>query len=687
MKWERWHSQMLDQDSVSALAKATGCSLLLASILWSRGFREKEAVLAHLETDMSQIHDPFLLAGMDQAVTRLKEAIAQGETVAIYGDYDVDGITATTLLHHYLTSCGLSPIAYIPDRMGEGYGLNVDALLSLKNKGVSLVVTVDCGVSAIEEVSYAKEMGLDIIITDHHTCDTILPDAISVVCPKRQDCTYPNPSLAGVGVAFKLVCAMEGIDKTEKLLALYGDLVAVGTISDVMPLLGENRMFVWAGLTALKKDTRHGFLALLTMGKMDLPRLTAMNISFGLAPKINAAGRMGDALLAFSLLCAKDGEQAKTLAKQLFELNEKRIVTEGKIMEEALAMIEEGADVTAPLVLAGENWHKGVLGVIAARIAERFRVPAIILSIEGNTVSGSCRSVGDFDLFAALTETAHLLDSFGGHKEAAGVHLDISNVNAFGNALVAIYQEQMTQGKQSPYGADFVVDSPKLLSVDQLRSIARLEPCGTENPSPTLIMEGTTLLKAQGIGDNKHLKLQVEKWGVLYDCVFFGVSPDSLGIEEGERLDLLFTPSLNYFRGKTTVQLVIKDIKHAMRRGKARVDSLQKAVEEGKDLDPNEASRFLPKREEFARVWRQLKGAAGKENEKVDFALFCERNPEICPGISYVCIHVFAQVQLLEMTEHGEDTLHIFIKENSPQVNLDDAVLLQTLKKQVEKGA
>ena len=662
MKWERWQSSELDRNAVSALAKSAGCSLLLAAVLWARGLRDKDALLAHLAVDATALHDPFLLAGMQAAVERLQTAIAQKEQIAIYGDYDVDGITSTVLLHDYLTARGRSPLIYIPDRLGEGYGLNPDALLTLKNAGATLILTVDCGVSAVEEVAYANDLGLDVIITDHHKCGDTLPDAVAVVCPHRADCHYPNKSLAGVGVAFKLLCAMETPDMTSTLLTQYGDLVATGTVADVMALSGENRSLVFHGLNALRDGSRAGFAALMQANKSDSKRFSATDISFGIAPKINAAGRMGDAMLAFSLLSAADLSNAQSFCQSLFDLNEKRRKTESDILAEALTMLDAENYSDGPIVLAAANWHKGVLGVVAARLAERFHVPVIVLTIEGNTLSGSCRSVPGFDLFSALRSTADFLDAFGGHTEAAGISLDLTDFDAFRDAFCAYYKAHPPTTAASTFTADFTVRSPELLRIDQIKSLTRLEPSGTGNEPPALILAGARLLKIQGIGDNKHVKLQIEQWGEMFDAVFFHTTPESLPVEEGSLIDLLFAPQINHFRGRDSVQLLVKDIRCATTR---QVASIRAFYDEEISISAHEAQTLLPNRNLFAHVWRTLLRESKEHQGSFREVLHClaKASGEISLSQTYLCLRVFEELELLTLTE-TEETIQILVLES-----------------------
>jgi len=690
MKWDVWNSIEYDADAVAASAAASGCSLLMAAVLWARGLRTSDEIIDFLSTDRSGLHDPMLMRDMDKAAARVRLAIANKEKVAVFGDYDVDGITSSALLSDYLKQHGLSCSVYIPDRLGEGYGLNLSALESLATDGISLVITVDCGVTAVEEVAYANNLGIDMVITDHHQCSGALPDAIAVIDPKRPDCNYPEKDLSGVGVAFKLVCGIEGADQLDSLLKRYADLVAIGTVADVMDLTEENRVLVTEGLIHARCHTRAGLQSLMQEAGIEQKTLNVSNIGFGLAPRLNAAGRMGNAALAFSLFEAESAAEAEVLADELSELNQKRQGIEQTILEEALAMLEVEGYVSGPIILAHEAWHKGVLGVVASRLLERYREPVILLCIENDLGRGSCRSVDGFDLFSGLESISHLLDSFGGHEQAAGLTVPMEHFAAFKEAFFAYYAAHPPWAEASVLRTDFTVTDPALLTLDQVKSLDRLEPCGRGNPNPLLVIEGATLARVQAIGGEKHLKLQVEKWGQMFDCIFFGMTRDTLGADEGDLVDLVFTPQCNYFRGKTTVQFLMRDLGLSDQRliNRAQVFCRNLLAGEAVSATLREATLLHPERAHFVSLWRSLEHVKETISGQIDQVLerFTTALPSLSPARAYVCLHVFHELGLAEVSEDA-DTLHITRSPQEQKVDLNASQILRTLQGVMDLGS
>ena len=411
---------------------------LLAAVLAARGLTEPEAADAFLNIGPEALCDPMQLRGMDKAVQRIRAAMERQERVAVYGDYDVDGITSTCLLTDYLRRQGVDCIPYFPDRIREGYGVNREAVKALAGRGVRLIITVDCGITAIEEAEIARSLGVDMVITDHHECGgQEIPAACAVVDPKQPDCRYPNPGLAGVGVAFKLVCALEG--SHQKVLPIYGDLAAIGTVADVMPLTGENRFLVSYGLALLQRDPRPGLRALLTECGALEKEITATTVGFTLAPRINAAGRLGQTSVALRLLLTQDDLEADRLARELCELNRERQFLEQEIWDEASDRARDQAQ-GCPLVLTSDDWHQGVIGIAASRLSESFHLPTIMIRFDGDRGKGSCRSFGGFNLYKALAACSDMLEGFGGHALAAGLTIRRENIERFRKAITQYYQ-------------------------------------------------------------------------------------------------------------------------------------------------------------------------------------------------------------------------------------------------------
>ena len=557
MKYTNWKIPASPPVIPPALAEA-GCPALLAAILQLRGFSEPEESRAFLRGGYEVLSDPLALIDMIPAVQRLTQAVSTGEHVAVYGDYDVDGITAATLLSDYLRSRGLECELYIPDRLSEGYGLNTAAIDTLKSRGVTLIVTVDCGVTNLEETAYAASIGVDMIITDHHECRDSLPEAEAVVDPKRPDCSGEGQNLAGVGVAFKLVCAMDG--DSRRILERYGDLVAVGTVADVMPILGENRFIVRYGLNMISSGrSRPGFQALIAEAGVADKRLTASTVGYSLAPRINAAGRLGNTPVAVALLETRDPRAAAEHAAALCRMNRERQDLELEIWNQAVALLGDERP-EGPIVLAAEGWHPGVIGIVASRLTDAYSVPAIMICLDGDAGKGSCRSTGSFNLYEALSVCSDCLDGFGGHAMAAGITVRRDRIDELRTRLAEYYNDHPCRIVPA-LEADLIVNDGALLSMECVESLDYLEPCGNGNPRPLLYLPGALVELVQPIGAGKHLRLRCTAYGETFDCVFFSQSANALGVRAGQYADLMFVPQINDFRSRRSVQLVITDLR------------------------------------------------------------------------------------------------------------------------------
>jgi len=560
MRFTNWDIGEFDRSTAVEFCR-NGINPLVSVFLASRGVTDIKDVYTVIGDGSDSIHDPFLMTDMEKAVARIKKAVELKERIAIYGDYDVDGMTSSAVLAIWLDSKGADFEIYIPGRFTEGYGLNNAALDTLKENGVQLVITVDCGITAIKEAEHAEAIGLDLVITDHHECRGILPKAHAVVDPKRPDCAYPNKSPAGVGVAFKLVCALENDYLSDDIFKKYSEFVAVGTVADVMPVTGENRELIKRGLEILNSNPRPGFRSLLGEVNIDPGKVTSSVIGFILAPRLNAAGRMGQTKVSIDLLLSDDSAESKKLAIELCELNDERKQRETEIYDEVEAMLS-GTSPDEPIVLARRGWYQGVTGIIAAKMAERYQIPVIIISIDDDgTGRGSCRSYGAFPLYDALCTCEDILSNFGGHEMAAGVTVDEENIDKLRQRVIKYYHDNIGLMPETGLRLDFEVEKPELLSLENIEALDHLEPFGNGNPSPCLCIRGAVVSSAQSIGDGKHSKLKVEKSGRHLDCIFFSVSSDDLGVCEGDLVDLAFEPQINEFRGRSTVQLQLFDIR------------------------------------------------------------------------------------------------------------------------------
>jgi len=560
MKFSNWDIGSFDRKVAIGFVNC-GINPLVSVFLASRGITDIGDVLTATGFKTAPLHDPFLMADMGKAVTRIKNAVRLKERIAVYGDYDVDGMTASAILALWLKSQNADFEIYIPGRFDEGYGLNTPALDSLKANGVKLVITVDCGVTAIDEAKHAKDIGLDLVITDHHECKDVLPHACAVVDPKRPDCNYPYRSLAGVGVAFKLICALEGDYTSDKIIDLYSEYVAIGTVADVMPVVGENRELIRRGLNILSTNPRPCLRSLLKEIGVESDKITASTIGFSIAPRLNAAGRMGQTDLSVKLLLSESAEESERLASLLCLLNTERRNLELEIYEEAIAMLGD-ARPNEPVILAKHGWYQGVTGIIAAKIAEKYHLPAIIISIDDDgTGRGSCRSFGSFAIYDALRSCEDILDNYGGHERAAGVTVSEENIEEF-RKLMNIYYHNCTEASsETDLKLDFEVEKPALLTIENIEALESLEPFGSGNPSPCLCIRGAVVSSAQSIGSGKHSKLKIEKAGKTLECIFFSAYTEDLGISEGMLVDVAFEPQVNEFRGRSNVQLQLFDIR------------------------------------------------------------------------------------------------------------------------------
>ena len=579
---------------------------------------------------------------MDKARARILRAVERGEDVAVYGDYDVDGITAACLVTDYLRRKGLVCHTYIPDRNEEGYGLNCGALDTLRQKGVRLVITVDCGITAVEEAEYARSLGIDMVITDHHECrPDALPDAVAVVdCKRAGDC-YPNKDLAGVGVALKLVCACEG--DSAAMLDRYADLAAVGTVADVMPLSPENRYLVRRGLEQLVRRPRPGMAAMLRESAIDPKRLTASTVGFSLAPRLNAAGRLGRADVAAQLILTQEPEAAASLAHELCELNKQRQSIETEIWREANAMLA-GQTPDGPIVLSSDDWNQGVIGIAASRLAEQYALPAIIVCMNGEVGKGSCRSYGGFNLFEALSACSEYLIGFGGHALAAGLNIRRDRLEDFKRALREYYFRNKPE-ETAELQCDLLITDPALLSLENVRSLDLLEPYGNANPKPVLCVSGVRLESLSLVGGGRHSRMRIRLGGQSFESIFFSHNAQEAGLVPGQLIDMAFTPQINEYRGNTSVQLVAA----AVRPHEA--NALCERILHGDETVEWACAPYCPARADFVRVWRAMDEGftVGADTRQV----LAQCPPGMEPERCCLCLMVLHEAGLL-VSESGE---------------------------------
>ena len=673
VKYGTWNVREPDVAAVNALA-SHGYAPLAAMVLSARGIRDAQQARQYLACD-APLPDPFLMTDMDLAAGRIGLAMALGEKIAVFGDYDVDGITSTCLLTDFLRRHGADVVSYIPGRLEEGYGLNPIALRQLANEGVKLIVTVDCGITAIEEARLCKELGMDLVITDHHECKEKLPEAVAVVDPHRPDGGYPTKILSGVGVAFKLASALCG--DQEEILRDYADMVCIGTVADVMPLQGENRVFVSRGLEALANTQRPGLAALIS--ECGQGTVTASTIGFMLAPRINAAGRMGQIDLALDLFLTNDPAVAVQTARKLCELNRQRQAVESEIYAQAVSMLPPGQSPEA-IVLADEGWHQGVVGIVASRIAEEYACPTFLICLDGEHGKASSRSHAGFNLFASLTALSPLLESYGGHELAAGFTISRENIPEFQKQITQLAARYYENGvPRTALEIDCAIPM-NLLTLPNAQSLDVLEPCGNCCPKPVLLMQALTVERMSMVGGGRHMRLRLRQGHQAVNAIYFSADPRETSLRPGDVVDVAFTPQINEYRGEKNVQMNVLDIRPSCSAECPEDMSGYLALRSG-ELTAQIAASLLPDRATLAMVWRYL-SAAGPECEESPLCL-CRKivrwsGRPLAVGQLMTCLDIFQDVGLLQ-TQRQHRFLLIRLTPGTGKADLNSSATMQRL--------
>ncbi len=643
MKYGIWKVSQLEAGAVNALV-GSGYAPLAAMVLASRGIGDDRQARAYLDCN-APLLDPFLMTDMDKAAGRVGLAMSRGEKIAVFGDYDVDGITATCLLTDFLRRHGADVVSYIPGRLEEGYGLNPIAIHQLHAEGVKLIVTVDCGITAVNEAELCKQLGIDLVITDHHECKQTLPAAVAVVDPHRCDGGYPHKNLSGVGVAFKLASALCGSQET--VLEEYADMVCLGTVADVMPLQGENRVFVARGLESLAHTKRPGIAALMAECGCAPETVSASSIGFMLAPRINAAGRMGQIDLAVELFLTDDPDKAAEAARGLCELNRQRQAVESEIYRQAVSMLPMGKPPEA-IVLADESWHQGVVGIVASRIAEEYACPTFLICLDGEHGKASSRSHGGFNLFASLSALSPLLESYGGHELAAGFTISRANIPEFRRQICALAAQYYTDDvPRTVLDVDCAV-SPELLTLHNVDSLQMLEPCGNGCPKPVLMMKNLTIDRISMVGGGRHMRLRLCSGHTYLNAIYFSANPQTVSIQPGDLVDVAFTPQVNEFRGTRTVQMNVIDIRPSCNAECLPDAAPYRDMQRG-NLTSGEAAALLPDRKMLALVWRYLDAANPVQESPMCLCRKIVRwsGQPLNLGQMLTCLDIFRDVGLL----------------------------------------
>ena len=687
-----WTIGEYDTEKVNTLMRELSLKEFLSKVLVAKGFDTPEKADEYLNSSINSLADPFLLKDMDKAVNKIKDSVAKKEKIMIYGDYDVDGVTSVAALWRYLTFKGADVCCYIPERVNEGYGLNTQAISKFAEDGVKLIITVDSGITAHEEIEYAKSLGIEVVITDHHECREELPEAVAVVNPHRKDSDYPFKELAGVGVVFRLICAYEGNKNLTNICSKYSDIVALGTVADVMPIVGENRIIVKHGLASLVNTKNKGLCSLIEQTFADRKsaqrkNITASSIGFGLAPRINAAGRIGDVNQALKLLITENKAEADNIATYLCSVNRERQLVENMIFEEAVAQIESNHDFDNDkvIVLVSEKWHLGVIGIVASKITERYKLPSILISIDGDVGKGSGRSVKGFNINEAISTCKHLLIKYGGHELAAGLTIDKNNVSEFRKAINEYASQTFDFGSICNYiDADFEIDL-KDVSIDNAKQLQSMEPFGLQNPMPLFFMKDVLIRELYPIGDGKHIKMIIEKNSCLATALYFGMSVDRFGFSEGDTVDIMGNMDINDFRGTLSVQIVVKDVRMSEK------DCLEKkhnenAFESIMSGNFNVSSADVPAMSDFKAAFLYLKSVIKEYSVPKTLSIWkCAKDMQ--RQYSFECSHlkfniilcVFEEMKLITLSRNDGDSVDVSLCKTEGKVNIENSEFLAKL--------
>ncbi|MBQ8014835.1 MAG: single-stranded-DNA-specific exonuclease RecJ [Clostridia bacterium] len=675
MRRKKWLVSKGSKDLAAQIAQELSVDPFAALLVTSRGFENIDEINDFFDTDAPLTLSPFSVADMAKAAERINRAIDDFELICVFGDYDADGVTATALLYSYLETRGANVIRYIPDRLTEGYGLNIGAVEELAERGVDLIITVDNGVSAIEEAARVKELGMELIVTDHHKVGETLPECYAVIDPHRADCPSGFKEMSGVGVAFKLVCALEG-DDGDILIGEYGDLVALGTIGDVVTLTGENRVMVRRGLRLMNDCPRPGINALLEAAGVGDKVISASTAAFTVCPRINAAGRMGSAHKALDLLLCEDDETASLIAQEINAMNVSRQKTETEIFSSAASMLTSDSEISNDriIVVDGEGWHQGVIGIVAARITERFGRPSIVISRDGENAKGSCRSVEGFSIYDAIESVSDCLDHFGGHTLAAGIGLESSRIDEFRRRI-----NEYAMDKEMPFALQKIDCRllPNSISMIMLSSLSLLEPFGAGNPQPCFGLFGVRIDEISSLSEGKHIRMVVSKGGARTGVVFFGMPEKRFPFDKGDTVDLAVNLDRNVYNGEARVSVIVRGIRPSLTDEEKVLSSIslfEKFLRKEK-LSAQEANRLLPDRQLEVNVFKSIKTKPLKDKY---CEMLCVRLGDDGENLARITAVVEIMLEMGILAADENDM--IYVPENPPKVNLEDSEIMKDIR-------
>lgn len=676
---KKWNVAKLNKDRAVDISMRHELPMLIAMLLDIRGITSDEEIHDFLYND-SELSDPFDAKDMEKAADRIKQAIEDYEKICIYGDFDADGVTSTALLYSYLEDVGANVMFYIPAREGEGYGMNKDAIDLLKAQDVKLIVTVDNGIAAVDEIAYANSLGIDTVVTDHHMPNSVLPDAVAIVDLHQEDCESSFKELSGVGVALKLVMAIEGeYCDSQQVLENYSDLACLGTVGDIVPLVGDNRVIVKNGIRHIGNSDRCGLNALVEQSGLSDKKITTGNISFTLVPRINAGGRLGLSKKTVSMLLADDEELAQDIAAELCDDNVARQSIEKEILEDIDERIKRKPSIVQNrvIVVCGENWHQGVIGIVASRLKEAYGKPSIVISIDGDVCRASGRSVKGFSLCDAVFACSHLLTQYGGHPMAVGFGLEKNNIDDF---IVAINEYAKTVDMPL---AQLELDcklNPAQLSVSLADQLTLLEPFGAGNPTPLFGLYNMTISDIHEVGGGKHLKLTLSRQKSSVVAMKFSTTKEEFPFEKGDIVDCAVTLDKNVYNNIENLSVIIRE----MRFSDIDEEEILKSKEDfesfcrGDDITKEQALRLLPTREEFALVYRFIRAFDGFDYS-VDHLLYRLGYKSLSFGRLRVILECMNELGLIEIYE-GLYSTKIKMCDVQGKVNLDDSLIISKLK-------
>ena len=679
-----WNVSKLNREAAKSIAAQSGVPQLAACVMAARGIEDGESA-AKLLPDSGELFDPFLMKDMERAVERITAAIESGERICIYGDYDADGVCSSTLLFSNLSDIGADVFYYIPSRLSEGYGMNFEAVDKIAQQGATLIVTVDNGISAIEEIEYAKGLGIDTVVTDHHKPGQLLPDAVAVINPHRADCGYPFKDLCGVGVAFKLVAAMvmDTISQ-EDLLCEYADLITIGTIGDIVPLVGENRLFVKKGLELIRTMPRPGISALMKACGIEPEKISSGRISFSLVPRINACGRLKLSQTAVELLLNEDEESAYESALELDGDNASRRKIEQEMLVEAVEIIDSRPDIKyqSIIVVEKEGWNPGVIGIVASRLREIYGRPVIVIGTSDGIAKGSGRSIAGFSLVDAVFACKDILMHYGGHPMAAGVTLAQENVAEF-SEMINAYADSIGEMPYPTLNIDLKLN-PFGITPELVRELEYLQPYGAGNPQPLFGLYNMQIAGINAVGGGKHLRLSVCRGEQYLTVMYFSHTKDDFTFSLGDSVDLAVTLDINEYNGYENVSVVVRDIKLSEENQLECLQSIRiyERMCINKKTAADELKGILPSRADFALVYRKIKSCAGLTTSLPK--LWCEFGGNISCGKIKVILRALSELKLIGC-EQIEDTLKIKALEYSGKADLSSAPIMKRLQGEINK--